>query len=591
MNAPLLDHPFRLVESVYNNIRLDCSRIKSVTSNDSCHKCLEETRNARGHLQHAIYEMLQVEFEEYKDRCMWYIYESNRFSKATETLSPTYICHLDDHVANLTVRTLRSCLGSSLKQADVFKGTRLDNLFSALTEAFALPHCKQAEILESVKRDCGESDQAGDKDCLSILEEIRLKVDYSAVFCHAYGILRTFVRRGPADEFRPGVLMKHWRSRQPQYYIQDCDVLKSLTTIDKGDFSIQCYDRVIMQRDLHHCRDFTPDVEWFDDMHIAYKLFKQRIPPPSKVAVEKGELMDSERIKTVLQTDYSYKMKNNPILNDYAAILACKFGNRDELTEDCNAFSLSFASTGIGYTFNAQPFELMFKNTTSNFAFYKEMHEKHIRFTNDKTLAISNSGQTFLLEFVIRHEPYGYQQQGENQDGQYQELYLTIHDPSHVSNLRSEGILIRPGMDYEMRITPTLATTDNSAMSLNNATRNCLSKRENSKLAAFNIYSKSACVLECKLRHAVSKCNCSAWDYPKVDQEADVCLGKDSHQCFHAVMERSTVGTDCDCLTDCEQVMYDFDVQVSALQHTGKDLKQMYACKKIELNAHRQILN
>ncbi len=76
-----------------------------------------------------------------------------------------------------------------------------------------------------------------------------------------------------------------------------------------------------------------------------------------------------------MENDYGYHMLNQSVLNDHATILACKYGDA-ELSESCNLFSNTFSSAGVGYTFNAQPFWKMFRNTTSNFAFLPEVYEQ-----------------------------------------------------------------------------------------------------------------------------------------------------------------------------------------------------------------------
>ncbi len=262
-------------------------------------------------------------------------------------------------------------------------------------------------------------------------------------------------------------------------------------------------------------------------------------------------------------------MKNDPILNAYATILACKFG-KGYFETNCNLFSNIFTWTGIGYTFNNIPFWTLFKNTSSNYAFYKEFYEKSEGFEHMLPRNFAGTDKDYSFDFVIRHKPYGYTYKDDNTYFAYQEVFLSLHNPADVVNLKSTGITIQPGMSYEIRVRPTVTVTDASGLSLDPKTRNCFSERQDQKtMFAYKNYRISACHFECKIQYAVATCNCSAWNYPRITNSDDICLGNELNTCFRNAIYSDRGDKDCNCLNSCDQVTYDLDFQVTALRKTN----------------------
>ncbi len=264
-------------------------------------------------------------------------------------------------------------------------------------------------------------------------------------------------------------------------------------------------------------------------------------------------------------------MKGERVLHDYSVLLGCKFGDIG-LSKGCRLFSNMFTANGIGYTFNNKPFWNLFKNTSSNFAFFKEMYERRYSIENALPRLTESNGQTFSLDFGIRHEPYGYKFIADDElFVKSQTVYLSLHDPSAMPNMKSEGITLQPGQFYEIRVYPTLTVTEESGLGLDHTARNCISKDDNVELKAFSQYSQTACLFECKLQKAIQVCNCSAWDYPRIDPSAKLCKLQDrSSQCFNYMMD-STIKSeeDCDCMNDCEHIQYTMDLQVTPLTGTS----------------------
>ncbi len=267
-------------------------------------------------------------------------------------------------------------------------------------------------------------------------------------------------------------------------------------------------------------------------------------------------------MKQVMENEYHYKMNNQQIINDDAIMLACKLGKR-RVSTDCNLFSKIYSNNGIAYSFNSEKFWSLYKNTTSSNAFYQEMYEKgNGSYENDLPRNIKRTGQRYSLDFIMRYNSYGYPQ---TKDRQYQTILLSLHDPAQVPDLESEGITIKPGHSYDLRVYPTMAETDESALALQPHSRNCHSQEENAGLLVFNAYSHSACIFECRLKRALEVCNCIAWNYPRVDQSANVCQGIISAtSCFNEIVNDDTQDESCDCLNNCEFISYDVDVEVTS---------------------------
>ncbi len=157
-----------------------------------------------------------------------------------------------------------------------------------------------------------------------------------------------------------------------KYFDQNALSIISSSTLNEDrekDASLNCSFVEIVLKKSTQCRSLIADDYWSNNIDLVYKLKKQTMEPSSKNPAEKSELKDVDKFRQILQSQYDYKMNNEAVLDDYAAMLACRFGDT-VLTEECSMFASSFSSTGIGYTFNTLPFLNMFKNTSSNFAYY-----------------------------------------------------------------------------------------------------------------------------------------------------------------------------------------------------------------------------
>ncbi len=145
-------------------------------------------------------------------------------------------------------------------------------------------------------------------------------------------------------------------------------------------------------------------------------------------------------------------------------------------------------------------------------------------------------------------------------------------DPRELQNILSDGMVIKPGFLYAISVVPTVTVTDSSALKMPLEKRNCLSKDESQNLVIFKTYSQTSCLFECQLRLATHSCNCTKWDYPKVDERYPTCVDRHAYDfrmpelsstdCFDTAMKKPVRLRDCDCPNDCDYIQYSLDTRV-----------------------------
>ncbi len=591
LNAAKLHYPYRLVEAAYSDVKIDCLRWYPWHGN-SCEECYDETTDFRRDLSLHIQEMLYQQYKSYSNACREDLETAEDDAKARERIAESLKvdCPTEHYQYLVTAfRAVHACLHNLTNDEDFEFFGSIDIITDMLERTFRVPICKAQDIFEESLQSCQRHRGiVSDDSCNDLIDS--LVGDIEEIFCWSYGILKTVVPQKRLIDYKGGIAFKTVWRRERDYFFnahlgdEALDIINSVAQEQDSIIFPNCtFAEILLEvRRLNKCEINIQEDFWLDKMDLVYRLKKHTIAPSSRMAYEKGELNDIEQIKRVMKTEHNYVFINESNTfteNEYATIMTCKFGD-NYLMEDCNMFSNTFTTSGIGYTFNAQPFWTIYENSSSNFAFYKEMYEKEEGFEDKLPRKNINAGQSFSFEFFIRHTPYGYQYRGDVKYvvvPQAHDVLLSIHDPGHIPNLKSEGIVIKPGMSYEIRFSPTVTVTDQSALMLDKETRNCRSKDENDELMLFKYYSQSACLFECKLSQAIRACNCSSWDYPRVEPSASICLDYYSYYmdetynientCFSSMMHNDTLETNCDCLNDCEQIVYEVDTHVSELQY------------------------
>ncbi len=299
-----------------------------------------------------------------------------------------------------------------------------------------------------------------------------------------------------------------------------------------------------------------------------FKLLKYSIAPQSKVTSDQGEVDDALTLAESL--GYSLKLDKR-VVNTSPIIAACKFGN-GKLTKDCDLFSKTFTTKGLGYSFNVDNFWQIYQNTSMTQAFYKEVHEQsHI---NGQKLLSNDRGQDYGLQLYIRHVGAPYQTS----------LYpynsmptMTIHNPASIPDFGANSLELAPGLIYDITVTPHVTVTDRDVFNLDKSHWNCLPASETGGLKRFKNYNQQNCVFECRLDRAVQTCNCTPWDFPNVPEETPICHYHVNSACFLPTLKESTDPLDCDCPTDCDSVDYSAIPFTSSLENVyrrGPTLKK-----------------
>ncbi len=578
MNAAMLDYPYRLIDSVNNHAKIDCSH-KSTASNDSCHACLEETSWIQHYFRTGLPELLKGMLADYERKCRDHTYTAPSRAAAIRRMIPYHLCELDDDIAKMAVDSLLSYFATATVTHE-YSYDYSSPVKDLIANAFGKPYCLQEELLKSFQNTSGQGAAVGN--CYDQFHKIGGNVwDFTGrvKFCRLYSSLKLLTGQYLTEDFRAGILFKYTRVSDKSYPIDALenfflkDVLFAQKHIDipYGSWRwIPCLHDFVMFKHEKYCKMTQQD--WPGNLDLLYRVMKQRVAPISMVATEKSELKVIEKAKNRTQKIRGNSFIDEPVWNDHAVIMACKYG-KEEMTTQCDKFSNVFSSMGIGYSFNTVPYWAMHKNTTGNFAFYKEQYEKAQGFEKERPRMIRESGDAF--EFIIRHQPYGYEYDEENRPATHQKVLLSLHDPGQIPNLKIEGLTIRPGMSYDIRVNPKVTITDETAMSLDNKTRNCLSTSDNVHLHSFRRYSQSACLWECRLRQATNACNCTAWNFPRVQSSASICFYQESIKCFSSVMDSKLPVSNCECLNDCEHILYDVDVHVSVLDYKWMDSKPL----------------
>ncbi len=578
MNAAMLDHPYRLVESLYNNVKYDCSLFANEDKDNCDTDCLEGTEQIRGDLMEPLHSVLMDQFYTYEQECRYEVDSSPNWHEGLEE-------QLDDlsddacssrkwgNGGSKAMRMLHPCL---LNMPDRENGREfhesLSSLMELMAETFRMPDCIWPEATSRFEDVCQASYDDEYWNCRGAVWDLP-----DNVVCPAVALFKIVV--SPEKEmFRPGVVLHSERDRYNELLEKAVDLLGNLTKAENEDIPLICLFEELNEAKNRssECPEHIEMDYLLAHMDLVYKMYKFAIAPTSMVSNEKSELADAEEMKEVMKSQYRYNISDGDVLNDAATMLACKYG-AEKISTKCELFSTVLTSSGVGYTFNNVPYWELFKNTTSSLDFYKEIYEKPlVDFEKSLPRQIDITGKEYSLDFIIRHDSYNYDPVALL--GAYkphEEVLFSLHDPANVPDLNSEGIVIEPQMLYEIMVYPTVTVTDESALALDPEKRNCHTREENDKLRLFNIYSQSACMFECKLKLAIMECNCSAWDYPRFDPEANLCLGSEANLCFHNVLEAETLNNECGCLNDCEYVNYEVDIHVTTLQHTnsGEDLE------------------
>ena len=196
-------------------------------------------------------------------------------------------------------------------------------------------------------------------------------------------------------------------------------------------------------------------------------------------------------------------------------VAMCKFEeNIHHMSFDnCNLFRRSFTTQGIGYTFNSEMDETLIKSNYQNIVFStknKPSLMKSTSFKHSLTAIIQNN-----IEEVQRYE--NRQSNDIRINHRPRKVYVSLHDPKEPADTRYiplTSVWIPLGHSTTFLISAKAREIADSGRSLTESERGCRLNEDTDVLEIFNVYTRVSCLFECNMKHAVSKCGCTPWNYP-----------------------------------------------------------------------------
>lgn len=96
------------------------------------------------------------------------------------------------------------------------------------------------------------------------------------------------------------------------------------------------------------------------------------------------------------------------------------------------------------------------------------------------------------------------------------DVAVSLHNPKEPADIRSSSFKIPLGHSTTIYITPKAREIDESGEELTEFQRNCRLGEDTNSLDVFNVYTQTACLFECKMRHSLKMCGCLPWNYPVI---------------------------------------------------------------------------
>ena len=97
------------------------------------------------------------------------------------------------------------------------------------------------------------------------------------------------------------------------------------------------------------------------------------------------------------------------------------------------------------------------------------------------------------------------------------DILVSLHNPLAPADAKFEpstSIRIPGGHTTIVLITPKATEIDESGKALEESQRGCRLHEDTEALEIFNVYTRTACLFECKMKYALRFCGCSPWNFP-----------------------------------------------------------------------------
>ena len=202
-------------------------------------------------------------------------------------------------------------------------------------------------------------------------------------------------------------------------------------------------------------------------------------------------------------------MRSNPF------IAQCKYeDNVDKMTiYNCNLFKRSISTQGLGYTFNNERLDTLIKKDFRSTEFSPNIEKVPSLMTSASsksslTVVIENNFENTMmlndlkLKSGVIHKP--------------KQILVSLHNPKEPSDTKfkpSTSIEIPLGHSTTFLLTPKAREIDESGKELTENKRDCRLDEDTDALDIFNVYTRTGCLFECKMKYAISMCGCTPWYY------------------------------------------------------------------------------
>ena len=180
--------------------------------------------------------------------------------------------------------------------------------------------------------------------------------------------------------------------------------------------------------------------------------------------------------------------------------------------ENCNLFRRSFTTQGLGYTFNNEREEKMIKRDFRNNEFLANLSREpsSMKSTNAKN-SLHVVIENYAEETLTKAESPNFLKH------MHDMVSVSLHNPKEPGDTKFTpltSVKVPLGHSTTFLITPKAREIDDSGKHLTESQRGCRLNEDTDLLDVFNVYTRTSCLLECKIKFAVSRCGCTPWNYP-----------------------------------------------------------------------------
>ena len=182
--------------------------------------------------------------------------------------------------------------------------------------------------------------------------------------------------------------------------------------------------------------------------------------------------------------------------------------------ENCNLFKRSYTTTGLGFTFNQEPIDKLMKEDYRNNVFSTWKVPSAMKSTDlEHALTVvldSNAEEVELYRNSMSED-------SDTRKHKPKEISVSLHNPKEPADTKFIPLTstrIPLGHSTTFLISAKARQIDESGKELTELQRGCRLEEDTKDLDMFNVYTRTACLLECRMKYAMTRCGCTPWNYP-----------------------------------------------------------------------------